>query len=271
MNKFEIGDLVAPQGNTQLRSGASAYSFAVVVLADPLILVSEGGDMKWESTTNGMNLAKKGMVNDKVVKKLQKRLYDNVPEWLNYNIIIKILKDLWHSCIDKDPEHRMACVESHCDPDMIDKDGELSHYFNDDLFLNISNDEISAPFQHDWARIQHWMNVILKRLRLLPIQVKIPQSYINKWGNTLKIENNKIVGTGNISHNSRFGPFYADQEAKVKAIRAKAKKTGMPIITAQQNRAGKFIDGNARQCHLLDPGLDAKVIPLGTFPIEVPK
>jgi hypothetical protein len=42
-----IGDIVAPKSGDQMRSGAEAYSSAVVVSVEPYIMVSRRGDMKW--------------------------------------------------------------------------------------------------------------------------------------------------------------------------------------------------------------------------------
>ena len=46
------GDIVKPTqvSRFQLRSGSSWYPDAVVVMVEPLILVSRDGDMRWSST-----------------------------------------------------------------------------------------------------------------------------------------------------------------------------------------------------------------------------
>ncbi|HHY0551910.1 TPA: hypothetical protein ACVU5P_004229 [Vibrio parahaemolyticus] len=48
-----VGDVVEPVSDEfQLRSGAEMYGMAVVVQNEPLVLVSVGATMRWESTVN---------------------------------------------------------------------------------------------------------------------------------------------------------------------------------------------------------------------------
>ena len=48
--KLYVGDLVAPNSTGySLASGCSYYDQAVVVCINPFVLVSEGGDMRWNT------------------------------------------------------------------------------------------------------------------------------------------------------------------------------------------------------------------------------
>jgi hypothetical protein len=47
----KVGQAVSPVSHSYaLRSGASAYSFAIVVSMEPFVLVSERGDMRWQAS-----------------------------------------------------------------------------------------------------------------------------------------------------------------------------------------------------------------------------
>lgn len=45
-------DVVIPRLGQPLRSGASAYSHAIVLHVEPFVLVSEGSDMRWSATVS---------------------------------------------------------------------------------------------------------------------------------------------------------------------------------------------------------------------------
>lgn len=65
IDKLKIRDLVAPiDQRYSLVSGCSEYNVAVVVSIDPFVLVSFGGDMRWQSTVSPENFSKIGMAND---------------------------------------------------------------------------------------------------------------------------------------------------------------------------------------------------------------
>ena len=58
---FKQGDVVASNDPAYpLRSGAFEYAAAVVVSAQPLVLVSQAADMRWESTVLPDKLRKIG-------------------------------------------------------------------------------------------------------------------------------------------------------------------------------------------------------------------
>ncbi len=55
---MKVGDIVASTDNSYvLRCGSGAYARAVVVQENPLVLVSESSDMRWESTVKPDKLA----------------------------------------------------------------------------------------------------------------------------------------------------------------------------------------------------------------------
>lgn len=214
---FNIGDVLAPTGNTVLRSGCSLYGAAVVILADPLIVTSVEGDMKW-SNTDGMEFTFACKHDPAKVKKLQRRLYDDLPTWVNHKFIVSVLRDLYDTCATS-YDRRESVFAYHgrrflgC---------ALSRRYRTMLLnfitiesLAIPEDEVSAPFQHDWGRRQHWLNAVLRRLRLPPIEVKIPKSYVRKWGDILTVKDNRIVATGKISHSSPFAAYWASRGYEV--------------------------------------------------------
>ena len=47
---MNVGDIARRADGQNLHSGSCAYGAAVVVQVEPLVLVSEGTDMRWEST-----------------------------------------------------------------------------------------------------------------------------------------------------------------------------------------------------------------------------
>lgn len=71
---FKYGDIISPTSNTeQLRSGCSLYPHAIVISTEPLVLVSEDGDMRWSSTIENMDFKKIGEATVKVLKKCKHR------------------------------------------------------------------------------------------------------------------------------------------------------------------------------------------------------
>ena len=67
LDRFEVGQVVEHrQGG--LRSGCCAYSCAVVVNAEPLVLVSTEGDMLWSATAEYMRPYLKVVDNEAQVK-----------------------------------------------------------------------------------------------------------------------------------------------------------------------------------------------------------
>jgi hypothetical protein len=53
---MKVGDVVVATGDFQLVCGSGRYSHAIVASVDPLVLVSEHGDMLWRSTVNESNV-----------------------------------------------------------------------------------------------------------------------------------------------------------------------------------------------------------------------
>ena len=62
MNKFNVGDLVVREDGAYLRSGSEAYGLGIVIQSDPLVLASQDGDMRWESTIRNVAFRKVGFV-----------------------------------------------------------------------------------------------------------------------------------------------------------------------------------------------------------------
>lgn len=77
---FDIGDVVQSIGVNRLISGFSNYNCAVVASLNPFILISEGGDMKWESMVESYQFEKIGEASHQVMKNVMNRLvreFDN--------------------------------------------------------------------------------------------------------------------------------------------------------------------------------------------------
>ena len=74
--EFSVGDLVeaCQDCGHALRSGAVLYARAVVICADPLMLVSETADMLWTETLHGMHLKYAGATDPWTLKKCLTRL-----------------------------------------------------------------------------------------------------------------------------------------------------------------------------------------------------
>lgn len=58
---FKRGDILEAHPETPLRSGAEWWPYAIVALANPLVLVSPRGDMRWRDTVPTMKLHKVGV------------------------------------------------------------------------------------------------------------------------------------------------------------------------------------------------------------------
>jgi len=74
---MKIGDIVKPcdgGDNNLLHCGSGWYNDAVVVAIDPLILVSQSSDMKWESTIQDRKFEVVGTASDAQLKHCQRRL-----------------------------------------------------------------------------------------------------------------------------------------------------------------------------------------------------
>jgi hypothetical protein len=74
---LKVGDIVEPSNpGRALRSGCNAYNFAIVVQAEPLILVSEEADMKWSATVKPEHFNAIGTASDEQLAKCMTRLAD---------------------------------------------------------------------------------------------------------------------------------------------------------------------------------------------------
>lgn len=73
---MKIGNIVTYKDGTgrHLRSGGSAYPYAIVALLDPLTLISSEGDMKWSATVEAEHLEVKGDASIEQMKIVNDRL-----------------------------------------------------------------------------------------------------------------------------------------------------------------------------------------------------
>ena len=60
--------------NPQLYCGSGIYTHAIVIKTDPLVLVSEWSDMRWETTLDEMELKIIGKAFPETIKKCMRRL-----------------------------------------------------------------------------------------------------------------------------------------------------------------------------------------------------
>ena len=75
MTTFAVGDVVvSTDPGYPLRSGASWYPCAVVVQVEPLVLVSEEADMRWQSTVQPEKLRKDSTASPEVLARCMARL-----------------------------------------------------------------------------------------------------------------------------------------------------------------------------------------------------
>src|SRR5579859_3175108 len=71
---INVGDVVVPATpGSPLRSGASWYPFAICVATDPLVLISEEGDMKWGVNLPDIPLRPAGRATPEQMKVVQTR------------------------------------------------------------------------------------------------------------------------------------------------------------------------------------------------------
>lgn len=71
---FDVGDVVIPSGNHFLLvCGSGVYSHAIVIQAEPLVLVSESADMRWGSV-EPTNVVAVGVAKSEVLDNCMKRL-----------------------------------------------------------------------------------------------------------------------------------------------------------------------------------------------------
>lgn len=70
---YNKGDLVAAIPPYHLVCGSGVYKYAVVVQIDPMVLVSESGDMLWRATVKPEKLYKIGVANSRVLDVAMRR------------------------------------------------------------------------------------------------------------------------------------------------------------------------------------------------------
>lgn len=72
---MKVGDVVvATSAVRPLRSGSEWYSHAICIQVEPIVLVSEGADMRWESTLENMPLQALCQAHPDIVAACMKRL-----------------------------------------------------------------------------------------------------------------------------------------------------------------------------------------------------
>jgi hypothetical protein len=76
---FEVGDIVGRKDGRCLRSGCSAYATAVVISLEPFAIVSETGDMLWQSTAVPTHFEVKDKASQSVLDICMRRLKDVNP------------------------------------------------------------------------------------------------------------------------------------------------------------------------------------------------
>lgn len=77
---LRVGDSVVTMPGHALRSGATWYPYAVVVQVDPLILISEDGDMKWSAMLDRLPLKVTGRASTAALNKANMRLWRDQEE-----------------------------------------------------------------------------------------------------------------------------------------------------------------------------------------------
>jgi hypothetical protein len=65
---MHVGDVCVAQGDFVLACGSGRYSHAICVSVDPLVLVSEQGDMLWNTTVNHCNVRPLCEAHPRIVK-----------------------------------------------------------------------------------------------------------------------------------------------------------------------------------------------------------
>jgi len=72
---MKVGDIVIPNDPAYpLRSGSGAYTHAIVIQEQPLVLVSEESDMRWESTVKPDKLKVIGVAKQEQLEICMRRL-----------------------------------------------------------------------------------------------------------------------------------------------------------------------------------------------------
>ena len=75
IRRMKVGDLVASADPRYvLHCGSGVYPRAVVIKEQPLVLASEEGDMRWESTVQPGKLAVVGRADSKTLARCMRRL-----------------------------------------------------------------------------------------------------------------------------------------------------------------------------------------------------
>lgn len=78
-NPFDIGDIVSRKDGRCLRSGCSDYATAVIISLEPFAIVSETGDMLWQSTVVPTYFEVKDKASQSVLDICMRRLKDVNP------------------------------------------------------------------------------------------------------------------------------------------------------------------------------------------------
>ena len=71
---MNVGDIARRADGQNLHSGSCAYGAVVVVQVEPLVLVSEGTDMRWEGTVQDVEFEVVGQTTEGHLNKCLKRL-----------------------------------------------------------------------------------------------------------------------------------------------------------------------------------------------------
>lgn len=70
---MKVGDVAVAIGGFQLVCGSGRYTHAIIVSVDPLVLVSESGDMLWSATVNECNIQALCQAHPSIVKVAMRR------------------------------------------------------------------------------------------------------------------------------------------------------------------------------------------------------
>jgi hypothetical protein len=71
---MNVGDIAKRADGQNLHCGSGAYGAAVVIQVEPLVLVSEGTDMRWESTVQDVAFEVVGQTTKDHLNECLKRL-----------------------------------------------------------------------------------------------------------------------------------------------------------------------------------------------------
>lgn len=75
---MNVGDVVVAVGSFRLACGSGIYSHAIVVQVEPLVLVSEHGDMLWSATVSHYNVQPLCQAHPDIVAVAMKRFKSGV-------------------------------------------------------------------------------------------------------------------------------------------------------------------------------------------------